>query len=93
MASGEVLSHSQRVIRLYRNSLKHLLSWTIDRGAWREEAVVLRARFDANKDLKDMRKARKLLEDGEAEFELNKHPDPYICKCLRLGVVYNGTED
>ena len=80
MASGELLSHSQRVIRLYRNSLKHLLSWTIDRGVWREEAVVLRARFDANKDLKDLRKARKLLEDGEAEFQLYKHPDPYICK-------------
>lgn len=84
MASSEVLSHSQRVIRLYRNSLKHLLSWAIDRGVWREEAVVLRARFDANKDLKDMGKARKLLEDGEAEFQFYKHPDPYICKSWKV---------
>lgn len=84
MASSEVLSHSQRVIRLYRNSLKHLLSWAIDRGVWREEAVVLRARFDANKDLKDMGKARKLLEDGEAEFQFYKHPDPYICKLWKV---------
>lgn len=80
MASAEVLSHSQRVIRLYRNSLKHLLSWAIDRGVWREHAVAMRARFDANKDLMDLGKARKLLEDGEAEFEMYKHPDPYICK-------------
>ena len=74
------LTHAQRVTRLYRNSLKHLLSWCIDRRTWRMEAVQLRDRFDANKDIKDRRLATQILQEGEAEFELKKHPDPYICE-------------
>ena len=72
------LTHTQRVTRLYRRSLKHLLSWAIDRPLWREKALDLRERFDANKDVKDPRIALKLLEDGEAEWEEFKHPQPYI---------------
>lgn len=78
MASQLALTHAQRVTRLYRRSLKHLLSWTIDRQVWREQAVELRARFDANK-YADVRRANGLLEEGEQEFEASKHPDPYIC--------------
>ena len=74
------LSHAQKVTRLYRKSLKHLLSWTIDRALWRQQALELRARFDAHKDLRDMKKAVHLLEDGEEEFNYLKHPDPYISK-------------
>ncbi len=74
------LTHVQRVTRLYRRSLKHMLSWTIDRALWREEALELRARFDANKEIKDVRKAAQLLEEGEKEFQLYIHPDPYIRK-------------
>ena len=78
MASQQALTHAQRVTRLYRRSLKHLLSWSIDRQVWREQAVELRAKFDANK-YADVRKANALLEKGEQEFEAGKHPDPYIC--------------
>ena len=72
------LTHAQQVTRLYRKSLKHLLSWCIDRQAWRKEALDLRARFDANKDIYDMKKATTLLQLGEEQFRLNIHPDPYI---------------
>jgi len=75
--ASQALTHTQRVTRLYRQSLKHLLSWTIDRQAWRKQAVQLRAQFDFNK-YADARKAAILLEMGEREFEANKHPDPYI---------------
>lgn len=75
-ASG--LTHAQRVTRLYRRSLKHMLSWTVERALWRQEALELRARFDANKGIKDVRKAAQLLEEGEKEFQENIHPDPYI---------------
>lgn len=74
------LTHSQRVTRLYRNSLKHLLSWTIDRQTWRVKALELRAKFDEHKDEMDYNKAVRLLEAGEKDFEYFKHPDPYICK-------------
>ena len=74
-----VLTHSQKVTRLYRKSLKHLLSWIIYRDVWRKEALELRAIFDDNKHA-SMGEAVKLLEEGERLFERNKHPDPYICE-------------
>ncbi|KAJ7374792.1 ndufb9, NADH-ubiquinone oxidoreductase [Desmophyllum pertusum] len=71
------ITHQQRVTRLYRNSLKHLLSWCIDRQLWRREAVILRERFDENKYERDQRKIFKILEGAEREFEKMKHPFPY----------------
>jgi len=72
------LTHTQRVTRLYRRSLKDLLSWAIDRPLWREKALELRDRFDANKAIKDPRVALKVLEEGEAEYQKYRHPQPYI---------------
>jgi NADH dehydrogenase (ubiquinone) 1 beta subcomplex subunit 9 len=42
--------------------------------------VLLRARFDENKDEVDMRKAKKLLIDGEKELFMKQHPQPFKCK-------------
>ena len=89
MAALRTLTHAQKVTRLYRKSLKHLLSWTIARDVWREQAIDLRDRFDDNKHV-DLALAMKLLEQGEKEFEKHKHPDPYIGKlpcrvCTRGG--------
>lgn len=72
------LTHAQQVTRLYRKSLKHLLSWCIDRQTWRKEALDLRAKFDANKDIRDVKQATALLQQGEEVFRRNMHPDPYI---------------
>lgn len=47
---------------------------------YRFHAVLLRDRFDQNKDVVDMRKARQLLEEGEQELFLKQHPQPMICK-------------
>ena len=76
----QALSHAQKVTRLYRKSLKHLLSWKVSRARWREEALVLRDMFDENKHINDVTKATALFERGEREFEKFKHPDPYICE-------------
>jgi NADH dehydrogenase (ubiquinone) 1 beta subcomplex subunit 9 len=76
------ITHQQRVTRLYRNSLKHLLSWCIGREGWRHEALDLRARFDTYKYETDRRRINAILEDAEAEFERRKHPYPYISKPL-----------
>lgn len=78
--SVQALSHAQKVTRLYRKSLKHLLSWSIYRAIWRQEALELRGRFDETKHIKDVAKAARLLEQGEIEFNKWKHPDPYICE-------------
>lgn len=37
--------------RLYKQSLKTLDSWVIDRRLWNEEATKIRAQFDANREL------------------------------------------
>ena len=78
MASSPAISHAQRVIRLYRKSLKNSLSWCIDRVLWREEALRIRARFDANRHVQDRRQALRLVQEGEDELQRNLHPDPYL---------------
>lgn len=40
----------------------------------------MRAEFDKNKDIKDLRIAKKLLEDGEEELFKKLHPIPFKCK-------------
>lgn len=77
------ITHQQRVTRLYRNSLKHLLSWCIGREGWRKEALELRARFDAHKDETDRRAINAIVDEAEAEFERRKHPYPYISKLTK----------
>lgn len=78
------ITHQQRVMRLYRNSLKHLLSWCIDREIWREEALILRERFDNHKNENNQRRIQKILEAAEVEFESKKHPYPYIGKSIEV---------
>ena len=78
MASSQAITHAQRVTRLYRRALKNSLSWCIDRATWREEALKLRERFDANKHVWDRRKVQALVEAGEKELQQHIHPDPYI---------------
>lgn len=78
------ITHQQRVMRLYRNSLKHLLSWCIDREIWREEVLILRDRFDTHKNEANQRKIQKILEAAEVEFESKKHPFPYVGKSIEV---------
>uniref|UniRef100_A0A665UKA2 NADH dehydrogenase [ubiquinone] 1 beta subcomplex subunit 9 n=1 Tax=Echeneis naucrates TaxID=173247 RepID=A0A665UKA2_ECHNA len=77
MASA-YLTHQQKVLRLYKKSLRHLESWCIFRDKYRFYACMLRARFDENKNEKDMVKATMMLKAGEEEFWTNQHPQ-YEC--------------
>ena len=78
------LTHAQRVTRLYRRSMKHLLSWCVEREIWRKEAMKLRAEFDHFKHETDRSKIAALLEEGEERFRRQAHPDPYISMFLNL---------
>lgn len=49
------------------------------RTNFRFNAVLMRDRFDRNKDIKDMRVARTLVEEGEAELFAKQHPQPFLC--------------
>ncbi len=46
---------------------------------YRFEAVLMRARFEENRNVKDPIQAKKLLEDGWAELKKNKFAFPYLC--------------
>ncbi|MEQ2195863.1 ndufb9, NADH-ubiquinone oxidoreductase [Xenoophorus captivus] len=53
---------------------------------------MLRARFDENKNEKDMVKATMLLKAGEEEFWANQHPQPYIFPDSPGGTSYERYE-
>jgi hypothetical protein len=46
---------------------------------YRYQLVLMRARFDANKDVKDTRMAQYLLADGCRQAWANRFPMPYRC--------------
>lgn len=71
------VAHKRCVTSLYRRALKTSLDWIIDREAWRRKAVEIRARFDANKNVRSIKHLRALLEDAENELRKHSHPDPY----------------
>jgi NADH dehydrogenase (ubiquinone) 1 beta subcomplex subunit 9 len=65
---------------LYRNSLRTLLSWAVDRDIFNEEATKLRSRFDTSRGV-SAAAASRLLREGEDELFANVHPDPYRVPC------------
>eukprot|EP00088_Acartia_fossae_P035414 TRINITY_DN36490_c0_g1_i1.p1 TRINITY_DN36490_c0_g1~~TRINITY_DN36490_c0_g1_i1.p1 ORF type:complete len:147 (-),score=42.21 TRINITY_DN36490_c0_g1_i1:100-540(-) len=83
-----ILTHAQRVCRLYKRSLRCLEDWAHKREDYRFKAVMLRARFDETRKIKDMRVLAQQLEEGEAELAANSHEDPVVFKSDPGGIVY-----
>lgn len=50
------------------------------RPAYRYHATLMRARFDQNKNLKDIRIAYEMLAEGEKELHKHQHWTPRKCK-------------
>jgi NADH dehydrogenase (ubiquinone) 1 beta subcomplex subunit 9 len=65
-----------QVAKLYRTSLRVLLSWAVDRDIFNDAATDLRARFDANRGVSPSAASR-LLREGEGELFSWSHPDMY----------------
>ena len=55
------------------------------RAAFRYRAVLLRQRFEATRNEKDVRRLAAMVEEGEEEVFQRQHPTPKIFKCVRLG--------
>jgi NADH dehydrogenase (ubiquinone) 1 beta subcomplex subunit 9 len=70
----------RQVARLYRHSLRTLLSWAIDRDIFNEAATDLRARFDSSRG-GNAAAATRLLKEGQDELFGFMHSDPY---CLPI---------
>jgi len=85
----QILTHSQRVCRLYKKAYRTTEDWAPERWLFRFNACVLRARFDETRSIKDMRVLAKMLEDGERECWEQQHYDPSVFKTDPGGIVYN----
>lgn len=57
---------------------------SLRRHHWRYHAILMRDRFDSNKNIVDMRVARELLQSGERELFEKQHPQPLICKSASI---------
>lgn len=69
-----------------------LLLLLCHRDKYRYFACMLRARFEENKNEKDMLKATQLLKAGEEEFWDKQHPQPYIFPDSPGGTSYERYE-
>ncbi|XP_018654718.1 hypothetical protein Smp_177970 [Schistosoma mansoni] len=74
-----LISHGQRVCELYKAVLYDLKAKHRDVLKYRYHAVLARARFEENRNIKDEILARKLVEDGWAELKQIEAPFPFKC--------------
>lgn len=62
---------------MYRDALRCLQSWCVDRDIFNEQATELRARFDRHRGISAAAASRLLVEGQDELFEW-MHPDKYI---------------
>jgi len=86
----QAISHARKVRSLYKQAVRTIQAHyeSFDRYEYRYHAVLLRARFDENKNEIDLRKAKKLLLDGQKELFLKSHPLPMAFPNSPGGVAY-----
>mmetsp|Transcript_3362 Transcript_3362/g.5236 ORF Transcript_3362/g.5236 Transcript_3362/m.5236 type:complete len:159 (+) Transcript_3362:78-554(+) len=83
------LTHKQIVCRLYKDSLRLLESWAIDRNIFLDEAEKIRDRFDENANLDPASGRAKFLVREAAELlERKAHPDPYVASYMPGGSLF-----
>lgn len=72
----EYLSHTQRVKSLYKRAVRNTEAYEFDPVDSRYACVLLRARFDENKNETDIVRIKQLVSDGEKELFKNAHASP-----------------
>ncbi|CAD7086004.1 unnamed protein product [Hermetia illucens] len=71
-----IVTHSRKVCSLYKRALRNLEAWYDRRHIFRYRAVLLRQRFEENKNVNDPVKANELLLAGEKELFETQHFQP-----------------
>ncbi|XP_078042672.1 NADH dehydrogenase (ubiquinone) B22 subunit [Augochlora pura] len=71
-----LITHSQRVCRLYKRVLRTLDDFNMWKHEFRYQATLVRQRFEENRNIKDARLAKKLLLEGEEELFRNPNYQP-----------------
>lgn len=70
----QLVSHSRQVCSLYKRMLRDIDWWEDNFLECRYKKVLLRAQFDKNKSIKDLRVAKELLERTKKQFDEDMHP-------------------
>ncbi|OXU24055.1 hypothetical protein TSAR_010563 [Trichomalopsis sarcophagae] len=68
-----LVSHSRKVCNFYKRVLRHIESTVYCLDEVRYESVLMRAKFDENKNIKDLRVAKQILLDAEKELADQRH--------------------
>lgn len=89
----DVFSHTRKVCSLYKLLCRDPYFRDLDHFEIRFKRLQIRAMFDKNKNIKDMREAKLLLEQGEQFFRENGHYDQFYGQPLhpfsKEGISYN----
>ncbi|CAK9814428.1 NADH dehydrogenase [ubiquinone] 1 beta subcomplex subunit 9 [Anthophora quadrimaculata] len=83
-----LVSHSKKVCSLYKRGLRAIESYCTLREDFRYQAVLLRERFEKNRNIRDARIAKQLLLAGEEELFLWSHPQPKYFPESPEGIAY-----
>eukprot|EP01034_Spumella_vulgaris_P024813 gene24813-31195_t len=84
-----VLSHRSQVLRMYRKSLRLIMSWSEDRDIFNDKADEIRAEFTANKHHPaDGGITQRLMREGRERLAQQHHPDPYIVNYMPGGTLF-----
>lgn len=70
----ELISHTRRVCSLYKRMYRDINYHEDCFFEGRYKQLELRQKFDKNKNIKDMRVAKALLDQGETDFQKTAHP-------------------
>ncbi|XP_018335739.1 NADH dehydrogenase [ubiquinone] 1 beta subcomplex subunit 9-like [Agrilus planipennis] len=81
-------THTQRVKSLYKQALRCLEAWYDRREVYRYHAVLMRDRFDKNRDIKNLAMAGDLVAKGEEELFQKGHWHPRKFPNSPGGVAY-----
>ncbi|CAH8655022.1 unnamed protein product [Schistosoma margrebowiei] len=83
-----LISHGRKVCELYKAALYDLKAKHRDVLKYRYHAVLMRARFEENRNIKDAILARKMLEDGWDELKQIEAPYPFKYPDAPGGAAY-----
>ncbi|KAF7256092.1 hypothetical protein EG68_06689 [Paragonimus skrjabini miyazakii] len=88
---SKLIPHAQQVCRLYKAALYDMKARHENILDFRYSAVLLRARFEENRDIKDEILAKRLLEEGWKEYNATRYPFPFRYPTAPGGVAYERT--
>jgi len=84
-----IITHAQRVCRLYKLALKTSYSQTPHRHDWRYNCAIIRGRFEETRKEKDLRKLAAMVEAGEEEVWQNQPATMFTYRDDEDGITYS----